>query len=130
MDLSVSKYSHLKYTVKLTDFNTVNALTVDVPLDTLPPGAVIMNHMIKASTALSGGGTTAQTGRLKLNGSLIGAGTTSLANTTGAIDVTQAAGQLAGTNALALTLTVATANLNTVTAGQVDVIINYAVLAP
>ena len=130
MDLSVSKYAHLKYTVKLTDVNTVAGLTTDVPLDTLPPGAVIQNHMIKASTAFSGGGTTAQTARLKLNGVAIGAGTTSIANTTGAIDTTQAAGQLAGTNALVLTVTVATANLNTLTAGQVDVIINYVVLAP
>jgi len=140
MDLSTSKYGHLKYTVKLADIVGLGAaLTGDITLDTLPPGVLIVGQYIKASTTVSGGAIATATARLKLNSTAIGTAAVNVFTGAGndpanAVDVTvsgTAAGSLStSANVLKLTLTTTTGNLNAATQGQIDVIVNYTVLAP
>jgi hypothetical protein len=127
MDLSTTKYGHLKYTVKLADIVALGAnLSGDVALDSLPPGTVIHTILVKASTAISGGTIATAVAQLKLNGTLIGGGTVNVFNTTGAIQLnTTNPASLTAANALAVTLTTTVGNLNAATAGQVDIVINY-----
>lgn len=125
---SVSKYGHLKYTVSLADLVAAGAvLTFDFPLDSLPPGVVVYSSTVKASTALLGAATSVA--QPKLGGSLIGA-STDVKTTTGGVNNTVAAGSLAAANALALTVTNTTNNLSALTAGSIDLILNYTVMAP
>jgi hypothetical protein len=140
MDLSVSKYGHLKYTVKLADIVALGAsLTGDVTLDTLPPGSVITAGMIHASTVVAGGTIATATAQLKINGNLIGPAAANVFTGAGAENTaglflaavgTQIGVSLLGTApVLKLALTTTTGNLNAATQGQIDVVINYMVLS-
>jgi hypothetical protein len=128
MTTSTSKYGRTKYTVSLSDLVAAGAvLTFDFPLDSLPPGAVVYSTMVKASTALLGAATSVA--QPKLGGTLIGA-STDVKATTGGINNTVAVGSLTAASALALTVTNTTNNLSALTAGSIDLIINYTSLAP
>jgi hypothetical protein len=129
MKQSVTKYGHLRYTVELADIVALGAnLTGTITLDSLPAGAFILAYTLKASTAVAG--LTTIVGRPKLNGTLLGSGTTNLANTTGALVFnTVNPASLSAANALAVDLTATVNNLNTATAGQFDLVITYGVLA-
>jgi hypothetical protein len=127
MDLSTSKYGRLKYTIKLADLVALGAsLTGDIPLDSLPPGAVIQTVLIKASTAVVGVAT--GTAQLKFNGNLIGTAI-DVKTVTGNAQILPIAaadvGSLTAANPLVATLTATTNNWNVATAGQIDVVINY-----
>ena len=129
MNLSTTKYGHLKYTIVLADITSLGANTSgDLTLDTLPPGVVITSYFLKASTAVAGGSISAATARPKLNSTAIGGGTTNVFTTTGAIDTTGGTQSLTASNVLKLTLTTTSDNLNAATAGQIDLVINYHVL--
>jgi hypothetical protein len=128
MAFSTSKYGHGKYTISAADLIAQGAATTfDFPLESLPPGTVVYSYLLKANTAVAGAGTAVA--RPKLNAVAIGAGTTNVAVTTGAIDNTIATGSLAAANPLVLTVTTGTAMSGT-TAGSIDLILNYAVLGP
>src|SRR5258708_942741 len=73
MNLSTSKYGHLKYTVTLADIVGLGAaLTGDLTLDTLPPGSYIKAASIHASTVVAGGTIATATAQLKINSTLLG----------------------------------------------------------
>ena len=128
MTTTISKYGRTKYTLSLADLVAGGAvLTFDFPLDILPPGVVIYSSMVKASTALVGAATSVA--QPKLVTTLFGT-STDVKTTTGAINNTAASGSLATTNALLLTVTNTTNNLSVLTAGSIDLIINYTSLAP
>lgn len=135
MTLSTSKYGHLKYTVVLADIIGLGAaLTGDITLDTLPPGTNIRAYLVKASTAIAGGTIATAVAQPKLNSSLLGPGTTNVfavaAEPANALVVapTNGVGNISSNNTLKLTLTTTVGNLNAATAGQIDVIADYAVL--
>lgn len=139
MTQSTSKYGHLKYTVTLADIVALGAaLTGDITLDTLPPGAVIHGASIHASTPVSGGTIATATAQLKMNSTLIGPAAANVftgsgvENTAGlflaAVGTQIGVANLGTNNTLKLTLTTTTGNLNAATAGQIDVIVTYSVL--
>ncbi len=133
MDLSTSRYGRLKYTIKLADIVALGAvLAGDIPLDNLPPGSVIHSYSIKASTAVAGPSIATAVAQLKMAANAIGGGTVNVFNTTGAplLNTVLTGLSMTAANALALTLTLTGANANVATAGQIDVVINYHVLAP
>lgn len=139
MTVSTTKYGHLKYTVVLADIVALGAaLTGDITLDTLPPGAVIRGYLIKSSAALTGGAIASATAQLKLNSTAVGAAAQSVFTVgaeVGALVNSLTSGAQAGSptissaNVLKLTLTTTTGNLNAATSGQIDVVIDYSVLA-
>lgn len=139
MTLSTSKYGHLKYTVQLADIVGLGAaLTGDLTLDTLPPGALIRAASIHASTVVAGGTIATATAQLKVNSTLIGPAAANVftgagaENTAGLFQAAVGTGigvyNLATNNTLKLTLTTTTGNLNAATTGQIDVIVDYVVL--
>jgi hypothetical protein len=139
MTLSTSKYGHLKYTVLLADIVALGAaLTGDIVLDTLPPGAVIHGASIHASTTVSGGTIATATAQLKLNTTLLGPAAANVftgagaENTAGlflaAVGTQIGVSNLGSANTLKLTLTTTVGNLNAATQGQIDVIVTYSVL--
>ena len=130
MDLATTRYGHLKYTIKLADIVALGAATAgDVTIDTLPPGSVITSYLIKASTAVSGGSISAITAKPKMNATAVGS-TVNCFTTAGAIILpTDAKESLTAAIPLKITLTTTSDNLNAATAGQIDVVINYHVLA-
>ena len=121
-----------KYSVSLADITALGAnASGSVTLDTLPAGTVITNVLLKPTTALAGGAVSAATARVT---------TTSPTKTfgTAAYDVFQATGDtvhsydgtsqfmgIAATPALLLTFTTTGGNLNALTAGAVDVYLEY-----
>lgn len=139
MTQSTSKYGHLKYTVLLADIVALGAaLTGDITLDTLPPGAVIHAASIHASTAVAGGTIATATAQLKLNSTLLGPAAANVftgagvENTAGlflaAVGTQIGVANLGTANTLKLTLTTTVGNLNAATTGQIDVIVSYSVL--
>ena len=139
MDISTSKYGHLKYTVKLADLLALGAsLTGDITLDTLPPGTVIHAGSIHASTVVAGGSISAATAQLKLNTTLLGPAAANVftgagaENTAGlflaAVGTQIGVSNLGSNSTLKLAMTTVTAFLNTATQGQIDVVVTYSVL--
>jgi hypothetical protein len=138
MTLSTSKYGHLKYTVVLADIVGLGAaLTGDITLDTLPPGAFVKAAAIKATAALTGGSIATATAQLKINSTLLGPAATSVFTVAAepAAALFQAAvgtmigvSNLSSANTLKLTLTTTVGNLNAATSGQIDVVVDYSVL--
>lgn len=138
MTLSTTKYGHLKYTVVLSDIVALGAaLTGDITLDTLPPGAALRGYLIKSSAALTGGAIATATAQLKLNSQLVGAAAQSVFTVgaeVGALVTNLTNGAQAGSptissaNVLKVTLTTTTGNLNAATSGQIDIVVDYSAL--
>jgi hypothetical protein len=130
---TTSKYGRQKYTIQLADIvNLGAALTGDVTLDTLPPGAVLKAVLIKASVAIAGGTIATATAQPKFAGTLVGSTTNVFAVAAEPANALQTlagtVGTISSTNALAVTLTTTVGNLNAATAGQIDVEVDYSVL--
>lgn len=132
MDVSVSKYGHLKYTLKLADFTALGAVTSgDITLDNLPPGALIIGFAIKPPAIFAGPSLSAATIGLKLNSTAKGTPVSVFTNANGTLDVLVAADGLITTpTVLKAAVALTGANANALTAAQVDIIVNYTVLAP
>jgi hypothetical protein len=139
MTLSTSKYGHLKYTLVLADIVGLGAaLTGDITLDTLPPGAIIKAASIHASTVVAGGTIATATAQLKINSTLLGPAAANVftgagaENTAGlwqaAVGTMIGVSNLGTANTLKVTLTTTTGNLNAATTGQIDIIVDYSVL--
>ena len=129
MDLSTTRYGHLKYTIKLADIVALGANTSgDITTDTLPAGSVITSYLVKASTAVAGGSLSAATLKPKMNATAVGTAV-NVFTTTGAIILpTDAKESLTAAIPLKWTLALTGDNANAATAGQIDVVVNYHVL--
>jgi hypothetical protein len=126
MTTSVSKYGHLQYTFSLADIQAGGAVTTfDFPVDSLPPGAIVLNYFIKNAAA----GPAGATARPKLNGTALGAGTSDMTVTTGS-NVFNTVSPASATAANPLVLTIAsTGNLSAwPSGGPITFTINYAAM--
>lgn len=121
-----------KYTVFLSDLTAIGAATSgNVKLDSLPPNSIVTLTLVKPSTALVGPSLTAATARVTSNSKNFGT----------AYDVFQAVGDTVldfdGTHAqfvsvaaqdLNLAIVLTGANASVLTAGQIDVYVEYVML--
>lgn len=125
--------SGLKYTISAAEIAALGAFTTgDIILATLPAGTILTLARIKHSVAVNIA--TSLSARLYFTTDLGGAaldvfaapGTT--LDTHEKTDVTPRKGLISGTNNLLIKFTNGGANLSTVTAGSIDVWIDYTVL--
>ncbi len=132
MDITVSKYGHLKYTLKLADFVALGAVTSgDITLDNLPPGVLVTGWSIKPPAIFAAPSLSAATVGIKLNTTAKGTPVSVFTNANGTIDTTVAAdGLVTSPTVLKAAVALTGANASALTAAQVDIIVNYTVLAP
>lgn len=133
----VSAGGKRKYTVALSDIVAGGAFTtVDINLDTLPPGAIHLASRIKHSASVAGPSISAATARLYFNAVALGSGALDVFQAPGTTDgthaitsVTPVAGSIASTgNVLMMRVTSTGANLSVATAGSIDASIEFLVL--
>lgn len=125
--------SRLKYTVSAAQMAALGAFTTGtITLDNLPAGVILWSARIKHSTAVNIA--TSLSARLYM-GTDLGAGALDVFAAVGTTvgtheitDVTPRVGLISGTNALLLKFTNGGGNMSTITAGSIDVWIDYTVL--
>lgn len=128
---------HKKYTVGPADLAKLGAFTSgDIILDYLPAGAVVRATRVKHSAAVVGASVSAATARVITANNNYGSGTLDVfaapGTTSGTHFITDIAGaneNFAAVTPLLLHVTSTGANLSVVTAGSIDVWVDYTVLA-
>ncbi len=126
-----------KYTVTTADLVAGGAFTtVDINLDNLPAGAVVLAARVKHSEAVVGASISASTARIYFNANALGAGTLDIFAAPGSTPATHyitdvtgnGAGKFDDVNVLMLRVTTTGANLSVITAGNVEVWVDYTIL--
>ena len=126
-----------KYTVGLQDLIAGGAFTtVDIKLDDLPSGAIVIASRVKHSASVAGTSFSASTARLKFNGTSMGAGALDVFAAPGTTvgthevtNVTPVVGLVSGVTPVYMTVTSTGGNLSATTAGSIDAYVEFIVLS-
>lgn len=127
-----------KYTVGLSDLKKGGAFTtVDIILDVMPAGSVVLLSRVKDSTAVAGTSFSAATARLYFGATALGSGTLDVFDAVGTADGTDAITDITGavspsaldaTTNLIMRVTSTGGNLSATTSGSIDAYIVWKIL--